>query len=268
MVDQDDGTMLEKAQVLSPTEAARRLGVSAKALRLYEKHGLVKPLRSAKGWRAYGPAEMARLHQVLALKRLGLKLSRIAVLIRTPEGSLASVLALQEETLARESDRVAHALTLVRAARKKLADGEVLSIDDLAQLTKETTMTREATPEEMKAIFDPISEKYFSEEERAALSAKKFDQAEASRQWEQVIADAKAAMAKGDPASPLALDAARRWRSLVEQFTGGDPKVGEKVRAVWGEAMADPKAAPKLPLTPEVFAFMAQAMAKLKERGE
>ena len=160
------------------------------------------------------------------------------------------------------------ALALVRAARKKLADGEDLSIDDLAELTKETTMTHEATPEEMKAIFDPISEKYFSADERTALSAKKFDQADISRQWEQVIADAKRAMAKGDPGTPEALDAARRWRGLVEQFTGGDPAVAEKVRAVWGEAMADPKAAPMLPLTPEVFAFMARVMAKLKETGE
>ncbi len=75
------------------------------------------------------------------------------------------------------------ALALVRAARKKLADGEDLSIDDLAELTKETTMTHEATPEEMKSIFDPISEKYFTAEERATLSSKKFDQADISRQW-------------------------------------------------------------------------------------
>src|SRR5208283_508366 len=165
----------------------------AKALRLYEQHGLVKPLRSAKGWRAYGPAEMARLHQVLALKRLGLPLARIAVLIHRPEGSLAAVLALQEETLQRENARLARALALVRAARRKLASGEDLSIDDLTELTKETTMT--TRPEEMKAIFDPIIDKHYSAEERAALEAKPFDQEAVSRQWEQVIADAKAAMA-------------------------------------------------------------------------
>jgi DNA-binding transcriptional MerR regulator len=260
--------MLQKAQILSPAEAARRLGVSAKALRLYEQRGLVKPLRSAKGWRAYGPAEMARLHQVLALKRLGLPLARIAVVIQRPEGSLASVLSLQEEMLTRESARLSKALALVRAARGKLANDEDLSIDDLTELTKETTMANQASPEEMKAIFDPISEKYFSEAERAALSAKKFDQADVSRRWEQTIADAKRAMAKGDPASPEALDAARRWKGLVEEFTGGDPAVAGKVRAIWGEAMADPKAAPKLPLSPEVFAFMSQAMGKLKEMGE
>jgi len=37
-----------------------RLGVSAKALRLYEQRGLIAPLRTAAGWRVYGPDEMAR----------------------------------------------------------------------------------------------------------------------------------------------------------------------------------------------------------------
>ncbi len=71
---------------------------------------------------------------------------------------------------------------------------------------------------------------------------------------EQVIADAKAAMAKGDPTLPQALDAARRWRArgIRSQFTGGDPAVAGKVRAIWGEALADPMAAPKLPLSPDV----------------
>lgn len=58
---------------LSPAEAGRKRGVSRKTLRLYERHGLlVAPLRAENGWRAYGPAEMARLHQVLALEALGL----------------------------------------------------------------------------------------------------------------------------------------------------------------------------------------------------
>ncbi len=61
----------------SPAEAARRLGVSVKALRVYESHGLVKPLRTAADWRTYGPNEIVRLHQIVALKRLGLSLARI-----------------------------------------------------------------------------------------------------------------------------------------------------------------------------------------------
>ena len=64
------------ARFFSPAETAKRLGVSVKALRVYEAHGLVAPARTQAGWRVYGPVEMARLHQVLALKRLGLPLSQ------------------------------------------------------------------------------------------------------------------------------------------------------------------------------------------------
>ena len=52
--------MSPSARFLNPAEAAQRLGVSAKALRLYEQRGLVAPARTAAGWRAYGPDEMAR----------------------------------------------------------------------------------------------------------------------------------------------------------------------------------------------------------------
>ena len=167
-VDEKKTTMTDA--YLSPVEAARRLGVSAKALRLYERHGLITPLRSASGWRAYGPEQIARLHQILALKALGLSLARIAELLSGRLASLDALLELQEHALARESGRVDRALTLVRAARAKLAQGESLSIDDLTTLATETTMTTKATPEEMKAIFDPISDKYFTPEEKAALS--------------------------------------------------------------------------------------------------
>jgi DNA-binding transcriptional MerR regulator len=257
--------MLQNLPMLSPAQAARRLGVSAKALRLYEARGLVRPVRSAKGWRAYGPAEMARLHQVLALRSLGLPLARITELMRRPEGSLGAVLALQEDALAQEQVRLGRALALVRAARQALAEGRSLSLDDLTRLTKETTMTTRS--EDMKSLFDPLIDKHFSADEKAALSGRPFDQEAVTKQWEAVIGDAKAAMAVGDPGTPAARDAARRWKALLEQFTGGNAALGAKAGAVWGDAMADAQAAPRLPLTPELFGFMGKALAKLKESG-
>lgn len=64
------------------SDTARRLGLTVRALRVYERHGLLRPGRTLAGWRVYGPEEMARLHQVLALKRLGLKLGQIADLLQ------------------------------------------------------------------------------------------------------------------------------------------------------------------------------------------
>lgn len=254
--------MNTNARYLSPTEAASRLGVSVKALRLYERHGLVTPLRSDAGWRAYGPEQIARLHQVLALKGLGLPLARIAELLSGRLAGIGDVLAMQEQALEGEGARVSRALELVRAARAKLAAGQTLSIDDLTQLTQETTMTQKATADELKAIFDPISAKYFSPEETAELTKRKFDQEAASHAWETLIAEAKALIAtNADPASPKAKELARRWHALVQQFSQGNPDVERRVKQVWSDAMADPKAAPKLPLNPEIFAFIGKAWA-------
>jgi MerR family transcriptional regulator, thiopeptide resistance regulator len=250
---------------LSPTEAAKRLGVSVKALRLYEQRGFVTPLRTQADWRTYGPEQIARLHQVLALKRLGLPLARIGELLAGSASTLASVLALQEQVLAEEGIRVDRALALVRAARKKLAAGAALSIDDLTTLTKETTMSTKPTQAEMKKIFDPHVQKHFSEAEIEETAKRDFDQEKVSRDWDALIAEAKRLMAVGDPTSPAALDLARRWKAQVETFTRGDPSVSQRVMAVWNDAMADPKAAPKLPLNPEIFAFMGNAQIKLKE---
>ncbi|HEX4079811.1 MAG TPA: MerR family transcriptional regulator [Rhizomicrobium sp.] len=244
---------------LSPAEVARRMGVSAKALRLYEARGLLKPLRSQAGWRTYGKGEIARLHHILALKRLGLPLARIEELLSRRGVSLERVLAVQEDALSREQTRVSRALAVVRSARGKLAAGQTLSIDDLIQLTKETTMTTQQQRDEMKAIFDPIIDKHYTDEERAELRTRSYDQAEVSGTWDGLMAEARTLMVKGDPGSPEAKDLARRWKAQVNQFTGGNPEIAAKAKAVWKEAMADPKTAPKLPLNPEIFAFIEKA---------
>ncbi len=71
-------------------------------------------------------------------------------------------------------------------------------------------------------------------------------------------------MAKDDPTSPEAMDLADRWQAQVAKFTQGDPLLAQKATAMWKDAMADPVAAPRLPLNPEMFAFMAKAAAARK----
>ena len=257
--------MLMKDEHLSPSEAARRLGVSVKALRVYEQRGLVKPLRSQADWRAYGPEEMARLHQILALKALGLPLARIGALLEGRASTLESVLAIQEQALKDEGNRLERALALIRAARTRLAAGETLSIDDLTQLTKETTMSNKLDSEEWKAMFDPLIQKNYAPEDLAKASGRHFDQEEISKAWNTLFEDAKAVMAKGDPYSPEAMDVARRWSALVNQFTHGDPKLAEGSSKVWKDAFADPKIAPRLPVGADLFAFVGKGMQRLKE---
>ena len=82
------------------------------------------PARTAAGWRVYGPEEFARLHQIIALKRLGLSLKRIGEMIAGGAIDLDQVLALQEEALSVQKRTTDRALDLVRRARARLAKGE------------------------------------------------------------------------------------------------------------------------------------------------
>ena len=252
------------AQYLSAAEAAKALGVSTRALRHYEHKGLVRPLRTAGGWRAYGPEALARLHQVLALKRLGLSLADVGDMLKGRLANLADVLALQERALSLKRAEADRALRLVRQARARLAAGETLSVDELTTLTRETTMTRPIDDDEMKVVFDPLIRKHFDAETLGVVQAKPYDQAAVTRAWDAVIADASAAMAKGDPSTPEAMDVARRWHDLVSQFTGGDPKVAEKTAGVWRDAFADPATAARLPFGPELMDFVRRAGAALR----
>ena len=242
---------------LSTAEAAKAAGVSARALRLYEQRGLLKPQRTAAGWRAYGPQALARLHQVLALKRLGLPLSAIGELLNGRLATLESVLALQEQALEARRAEAERALALIRRARARLSAGEALSADDLTTLSRETTMSM--NEDEMKAVFQPLIAKHYSPESLAKLAAKPYDQAEATRAWEQLKSDAMAAMAKGDPTTPEAIDVARRWSDLVSQFTGGDPEIAKSLEGVWKDAMANPAFAARMPQGPNLMAFIQRA---------
>ncbi|HEV7157945.1 MAG TPA: MerR family transcriptional regulator [Caulobacteraceae bacterium] len=253
--------MAKTEPLLSPAEVARRLGVSAKALRLYEQRGLIRPVRGENGWRWFGAAEIARLHQVLALKALRLPLARIAEVLVHGHASLDQVLAVHEAALAADAQRAQRALSLVRAARRRLAGGQDLSTDDLAMLAKETTMPLKSGQKELGALLDTHVRAHFSPAEIEAAATRSFDQETIGAQWDALVAEAKALMAEGDPTSAAARDLARRWKAQVEAFTGGDPDLWNRAGAVWRDAMADPAAAPKLPLTPEMFAFIGQAMA-------
>lgn len=124
----------------SPAETAARLDVSTKALRLYETLGLVRPLRAGNGWRTYGPEQMARLHQALALKSLGVPLKRIAALLDGALADLDAVLRLQEAGFRARIAGDRRRLALLALVRRRLAEGDTLSVDELINLTRHTAM--------------------------------------------------------------------------------------------------------------------------------
>ena len=67
---------------LTAAECALRTGLTVRALRVYENYGLIKPGRSAAGWRRYGAQELLKLNEIGLLKVLGLTLNQIRDLTR------------------------------------------------------------------------------------------------------------------------------------------------------------------------------------------
>nr|WP_272886760.1 MerR family transcriptional regulator [Phenylobacterium aquaticum] len=119
---------------MNPAEAARRLGVSAKALRLYEQRGLLLPVRTSAGWRAYGPDEMARAGEIASLRALGLSLAQVARVLAGDAKGLAPALAAHQARLEDQVRRLAATVEKVGGLRADLARGQVPTSAALADL--------------------------------------------------------------------------------------------------------------------------------------
>ena len=126
--------MSSSVRCLSASEAAKRLGVSTKALRLYEQRGLLTPNRTAARYRIYGPVEMARAAEIVALRALGLSLSQVAHVLAGDAKILELALATHETTLENEIRKLVNTIHRVRSFRTGVADGHVPAAGELARL--------------------------------------------------------------------------------------------------------------------------------------
>ncbi|MBY8975306.1 MerR family transcriptional regulator [Rhodobacteraceae bacterium NNCM2] len=131
--------MTEREMILTPAEAASTLGVSKKALRVYEERGLITPLRTAAGWRAYGPEQMRVAAQVATLRALGLSLAQIARVQGGDPQGLEQALAAHQGALEEELRNISGRIARVRHLRDRLATGEAPGSADIAALGAQGT---------------------------------------------------------------------------------------------------------------------------------
>ena len=121
------------SQFLNASDAARRLGISTKALRLYEQRGLLAPIRSDAGWRAYGPEDLERASEIVALRALGFSLAQVARILKGDASGLEPALAAHQASLEGRLRELVEAIDGVRALRGDLARGSAPSASDLAR---------------------------------------------------------------------------------------------------------------------------------------
>ena len=91
---------------------AKLTRVTAKALQIYERHGLLRPRRTRAGYRRYTMREVQQLEHVLALRALGLSLKQVRVLT-ADTARLAEVLTQQRAALEEKRERIDRAVEAI-----------------------------------------------------------------------------------------------------------------------------------------------------------
>jgi DNA-binding transcriptional MerR regulator len=137
-------------RVLNASEAAKQLGISTKALRLYERRGLIKPLRTAAGWRTYGADEMERCAEIVNLRALGLSLAQIERVLCGNSRTLETALASHEAEIDEHIRRLCDTRARIRALRDDISQERPPSLGALAPLAPL------ARPERETAVSFPL----------------------------------------------------------------------------------------------------------------
>jgi DNA-binding transcriptional MerR regulator len=252
---------------------AHSIGVTVKSLRVWENLGLLAPGRSGAGWRLYGPDEFARIHQILALKSLGFGLAEIAGLLKDKNADLDAILNLQAQALEQRRWEAETGLVAIEALRGRLRAGERLSVEDFADLIRDTTRVGTLTAAEVASIFQPHVERHFTSDEMERMRQReivaKWHAPMTFDSWDAMFVEAQALMATGDPSTASAADFARRWNELAAPFHLGDPVLAAKTKAVWEDVLSAPGKSTPLPTTQEMIAFVdaaSKASASISRR--
>lgn len=104
-------------------ELARRTGVSERALRYYEQHGLLAPERRPSGYRAYSDEDVAAVRRIRILLAAGLSTAQILEVlpcIVDDDGLLTPGCPGLVEGLVQERDRIDQAIDELEATRRNL----------------------------------------------------------------------------------------------------------------------------------------------------
>ena len=241
-------------------DLAKESGVSVRTLHHYHEIGLLVPTRhNPGGHRIYSTADLLRLQQIRSLRQIGLSLAEIREFLETPEGSALQVL---EQNLARARDDLA------------AQEGLCQRLEDLL-----TPLRKRAEPS-AQSVLDALAataraDRYFSAEQRDLLRERRaVTDPERIRavegEWDELFDQFADALRRGhapdsDPVQALAV----RAQALVLEFTGGDAgllrSLGEMYRKEGAETVLG---AHGMAVDPDVFAFMSEAMRRLRaDRG-
>jgi DNA-binding transcriptional MerR regulator len=227
-------------------ELAAATGLTVRALRHYDEIGLLIPSeRTQAGHRLYDEDDIRRLYEIRALRELGVPLGEIPGALR---GNARTTLARHLERVEQDIDRARR----LRALLKGILDAaERASGEDYMEAIEAMTMFEKYyTADQLEQL----------EQRRQELGSERQEQYQ--REWQELIAAAKAEQAQGtDPADPRMQEIAKRWIDMIELFTGGDEWILNSLKTMMNEE--GPEKVTRGAVDPELQAYVSAAIGKL-----
>jgi DNA-binding transcriptional MerR regulator len=207
-------------------ELAKRTGLTVRTLHHYDEIGLVKPtMHTEAGYRLYTADDIARLQQVLSLRQLGFSLDEVRDCLNRPDFAPLEVIRLHIARLREQIELQRRLCKRLEVIAATFQAAEEVSADEFLQTIEVMTML----------------EKYFTPEQHEWIKSRRNEAGEEATQlmqeeWAELIAAVRAEMDAGtDPKAAKVQALAKRWVSMVERSTGGDPAIEQSLKRLWDE---------------------------------
>ena len=230
-------------------ELAKRSGLTVRTLHHYHAIGLLTPsARADNGYRLYDRHDIARLHQIQALRRFGLSLAEIGDHLNQPGTTpLVDLISKQIALLDRQLAQTAQLRERLVSLHAQLAAGTEPELADWL-----TTL-------ELMTVYD----KYFSEEELARMPMYQKSQA-GDAEWISLIGEVRALYDAGVPPKDERVRAlAARWMALLVRDTNNDPRLLAKLNLMHER---EPAMQSKIGISTALRDYVLRATAESKMR--
>ncbi|NRR30128.1 MerR family transcriptional regulator [Oxalobacteraceae bacterium] len=232
--------------MLKVGELAQRTGLTVRTLHHYDSIGLLTPsARSDSGYRLYQRDDIARLHQIQALRRFGMSLADIGTTLAKPDNSIAALVAQQLAALDQQIEQATRLRAQLEQLQRTIASGE------------EPELASWLTTLELMTMYD----KYFSKEELQRLPFYQHN-ARHSKEWADLVAQVRALMDGAIPAdSEQAQTLAHHWMVMLERDTAANPGFVLRINAMLAQEASVQQ---QTGITPEVSEYVMRAFGAFK----
>ncbi len=199
--------------MLKVGELAALANLTVRTLHHYDNIGLLRPsARSDAGYRLYDRNDVGRLHQIQALRVLGMSLSDIGLYLDSPDASSLAVVERQLAAVDRQIADATHMRAQLLRLRDELARGAAPPLSDWLTTLEQMT----------------VYEQYFTQEELDRLPI--FSNPDSRADWRRLVEQGEGLIrSQVPPSSEAAKSFARRWLDAFQRDTANDDSYATRI---------------------------------------